>query len=231
MSERLRPDSVMVHPSALCESPHVGPRTRIWAFAHVMPGAVVGADCNLCDHTYIDDGAHLGDFVTVKNGVSVWNRVTLEDDVFVGPAVAFTNDRTPRARPYRTLPDEYLPTLVRRGATLGANATIICGVRVGCHALVGAGAIVTADVADHAVVVGGPARPVGWICVCGRRLDVRGPDRELYCACGRGYRSNSSCDRIKRIGTPAFAGAPASRRTVGPVKDGTRPTVAPGRSG
>jgi acetyltransferase-like isoleucine patch superfamily enzyme len=173
----------MVHATALCESTEVGPGTRVWAFAHVRPGATVGSNCNLCDHTYLDDGATLGDGVTVKNGVSVWDRVTLADDVFVGPNVAFTNDRIPRARPFRTDPDRYLATLVRRGAVLGANATIVCGVTIGRHALVGAGAVVTRDVPDHAVVVGSPARRVGWICVCGQRLDER-----LRCRCHRTYR-------------------------------------------
>ncbi len=173
----------VVHPTALCEGVNVGPGTRIWAFAHVMPGATVGANCNLCDHTYVDDGATLGDGVTVKNGVSVWDRVTLADDVFVGPNVAFTNDRVPRARPFRTDPDGYLGTLVQRGAILGANATIVCGVTIGRHALVGAGAVVTRDVPDHAVVVGSPAERIGWICVCGQRLDER-----LRCRCGRTFR-------------------------------------------
>lgn len=177
----------MVHPTALCESHDVGPGTRIWAFAHVMPGAAVGSRCNLCDHTYIDDGATLGDGVTVKNGVSVWDHVTLADDVFVGPNVAFTNDRIPRARPFRTLPEQYLATLVRRGAVLGANATIVCGLTIGRHALVGAGAVVTTDVSDHAVVVGAPARWIGWICVCGERLDKR-----LRCGCGRVYQMGAT---------------------------------------
>jgi acetyltransferase-like isoleucine patch superfamily enzyme len=180
-------DGPVVHPTALCESECVGPGTHVWAFAHVMPGAVVGSHCNLCDHTYVDDGATIGDGVTVKNGVSVWDRVTLADDVFVGPNVAFTNDRVPRARPYRTAPEQYLATDVRRGAVLGANATIVCGVTIGRHALVGAGAVVTGDVPDHAVVVGAPARRIGWICVCGEQLDER-----LRCSCGRIFRMDAA---------------------------------------
>ena len=185
----------VVHPTALCESPAVGDRTRIWAFAHVMPGAVVGSDCNLCDRTYVDDGAVLGDRVTLKNGVSVWDRVTLADDVFVGPDVAFTNDRVPRAGPFRTVPEQYLATHVRRGAVLGANATILCGVTVGRHALVGAGATVTVDVPDFAVVVGGPARRIGWICVCGERLDER-----LRCGCGRDYEMDGAGHIVRGAG-------------------------------
>lgn len=174
---------VQIHPTALCESARVGPGTRIWAFAHVMPGAIVGSDCNLCDRTYVDDGATLGDRVTVKNGVSVWERVTLDDDVFVGPGVAFTNDRVPRAGAFRTRPDRYSATVVRPCAVLGANATIVCGVVVGTHALVGAGSVVTRDIDDHAIVVGTPARQIGWICECGGRLDG-----EMRCRCGLVYR-------------------------------------------
>lgn len=186
MSEPV-PIGPMVHPTALCETSAVGPGTRIWAFAHVMPGAVVGSSCNLGDHTYLDDGATLGDGVTVKNGVSVWEGVSLADEVFVGPNVAFTNDRVPRARPFRTPPERYQQTLVRQGAVLGANATIVCGVVIGRHALVGAGALVTHDVPDHAVVVGAPARRIGWICVCGERFD-----EGLQCRCGRVYTVNIS---------------------------------------
>jgi acetyltransferase-like isoleucine patch superfamily enzyme len=167
----------------LCESTDVGAGTRVWAFAHVLPGAVVGRDCNLGDGTFIETGAILGDRVTIKNGVSVWSGVTLEDDVFAGPNVVFLNDYVPRAAPYRTPPEAWLPTLVRRGATLGGNATIICGITVGRHALVGAGSVVTRDVPDHALVVGNPARHIGWICLCGGRISD-----DLACAgCGRRY--------------------------------------------
>jgi UDP-2-acetamido-3-amino-2,3-dideoxy-glucuronate N-acetyltransferase len=171
--------SVHVHPLALCESTTIGPRTRVWAFAHVMPGAVVGADCNLCDHTYIEGGARIGDRVTVKNGVAVWDMVTVEDDVFLGPNAVFTNDLAPRASVKKGR-DEFLPTLVRRGATIGANATIVCGISIGEDAFVAAAAVVTRDVPAHALVAGNPARRIGWMCACGRRLDA-----ELTCICGR----------------------------------------------
>ena len=162
---------VFVHPSGLCESDAVGAGTRIWAFAHVLAGAVVGVDCNIGDGAFVESGAVLGDRVTVKNGVSVWQLVTLEDDVFAGPNVAFTNDLIPRAAPYRTPPERWLPTLVRRGAALGANATIVCGITIGEHALVGAGSVVTRDVPAHAIVLGNPAHHAGWVCVCGARLE------------------------------------------------------------
>jgi len=144
-----------------------------------MAGALVGADCNLGDHTFVETGAVIGDRVTVKNGVAVWDGVTVEDDAFLGPYVTLTNDLRPRSRRGGAV----VPTLIARGATLGANATIVCGTRVGAYAFVAAGAVVTTDVADHALVLGNPARQAGWVCGCGERLD-----EALACAaCGRAY--------------------------------------------
>jgi UDP-2-acetamido-3-amino-2,3-dideoxy-glucuronate N-acetyltransferase len=177
-----RDPSVFVHPSALCESDDVGPRTRIWAFAHVLAGARVGADCNVGDHAFVEGGAVVGDAVTIKNGVLLWSGVTVEDEVFLGPGAVFTNDASPRAA-FPKGPAGWRATLVRHGATVGANATVLSGLTVGRFAMVGAGAVVTADVPDHALVVGNPARQAGWACVCGRALP---PD--LACVCGRGYR-------------------------------------------
>jgi UDP-2-acetamido-3-amino-2,3-dideoxy-glucuronate N-acetyltransferase len=174
-------DDVFVHPHGICESDTVGAGTRVWAFAHVLPGAVVGKDCNLGDHSFVEGGARLGDGVTVKNGVAVWDAVTLEDHVFVGPNVSFTNDMTPRAM-VKKPPEDFVPTLVRRGATLGANATIVCGVVIDEFAFVAAGAVVTRDVARHALVAGNPARSIGWMCECGERLG-----ESLRCGCGRRY--------------------------------------------
>jgi acetyltransferase-like isoleucine patch superfamily enzyme len=173
--------SVFVHPSALCESDDVGPRTRVWAFAHVMAGAVVGADCNVCDHAFIESGARLGDRVTVKNNVLVWDRVTVEDEVFLGPNAVFTNDLNPRVA-FKKSPARFTPTLVRRGASIGANATIVCGVTIGVQSMVGAGSVVTRDVPPHALVAGNPARRIGWVCSCGERLG-----EALTCTCGRSY--------------------------------------------
>src|SRR5512135_14715 len=169
-----------VHPAGSCESTSVGPGTRVWAFAHVMPGAVIGANCNIGARAFVESGARLGNGVTVKNNVLVWDGVTVEDEVFLGPAMVFINDRTPRAY-IRKGPDEFQPTLVRRGASIGARAVVVCGVEIGARAMVAAGAIVTRDVA-HALVAGNPARPIGWVCWCGRRLDGG-----LGCACGRRY--------------------------------------------
>ena len=172
------PANVFVHERALCESDRVGPGTRIWAFAHVMEGAVIGADCNVCGHAFIEAGAVVGDRVVVKNAVLIWDGVTIGDDVFVGPNAVFTNDLDPRAA-YKKSRNEFLPTQVEDGASIGAQATIVCGVTIGRSAFVGAGAVVTADVPAHGRVVGNPARRVGWICECGLRLVD-----SLICECG-----------------------------------------------
>jgi UDP-2-acetamido-3-amino-2,3-dideoxy-glucuronate N-acetyltransferase len=194
--------SVFVHPKGLCESDRVGPRTRIWAFAHVLPGAEVGADCNVCDHAFIEGGAKLGDRVTVKNAVLVWDRVTVEAEVFLGPNMVFTNDLAPRVGLKKSR-DQLLPTLVRRGATIGANATIVCGTTIGPYAFVGAGAVVVRDVPAHALVAGNPASGIGWVCACGRRLDGG-----LTCACGRRYRLVDSKAGLVQLGPEAPGSGP-----------------------
>ena len=161
---------VRVHPQGLCESDDVGAGTRVWAFAHVLPGAKVGRDCNICDGAFVEDGAVLGDRVTVKNGTLVFAGVTCEDEVFLGPNVLFTNDLRPRAA-IRRPPAELLSTTVRRGATLGAGTIVVCGVEIGEHAFAAAGSVVTRSVPAHALVAGNPARRRGWVCTCGTGLD------------------------------------------------------------
>lgn len=152
--------SVFVHEQGLCESDKVGDGTRIWAFAHVLPGAQIGADCNICDHVFVENDVVVGDRVTVKSGVQLWDGIRLADDVFVGPNVTFTNDRFPRSKVY---PASFPETTVGPGASLGANATILPGLAIGRDAMVGAGAVVTKDVPPHAIVVGNPARIVGYV--------------------------------------------------------------------
>lgn len=175
-------DSVFVHPHGLCESEDIGPRTRVWAFAHVMKGAKVGADCNVGGGAFVEAGAVVGDRVTIKNNVLVWDKVVVEDEVFLGPNAVFTNDMNPRAA-VKKAPEQFLPTLVKTGASIGANATIVCGVTIGAHAFIGAGSVVIGDVKDHAVVVGNPARPIGWMCSCGNKLKG-----DLVCdQCGKAY--------------------------------------------
>ena len=176
---------VFVHPQGLCESDHVGTGTRIWAFAHVLAGAKIGRDCNICDHAYVEGGVTIGDRVTVKNRVLLFEGVTIEDDVFLGPAVVFTNDMRPRAAIKRS-GNELLPTLVQGGATLGAGVVVVCGLTVGAHAFIGAGAVVTRDVPAYGFVVGNPGRVIGWACECGTRLGDG-----LDCVCGRSYKKGS----------------------------------------
>lgn len=149
-----------VHPKAICETEAVGPGTRVWAFAHVLPGATIGRDCNICDHTFIENKVVIGDRVTIKCGVQIWDGVRLENDVFVGPNATFTNDRSPRSKVYLPAPIE---TVVEQGASIGANATILPGVRIGERALVGAGAVVTHSVPANAIVVGNPAQISGYV--------------------------------------------------------------------
>lgn len=179
---------LIIHPTAICESKDVGEGTRLWAFAHVLDGAVIGSGCNICDFVYIEGGARVGDRVTVKNCVMIWDGVTIEDDAFIGPGAIFTNDRYPRSRHMSEAAGRYLRkenwlerTWVKRGASIGAGAVILPGVTIGSWASVGAGAVVTHDVADHQVVVGNPARVVGSVCVCGLPLSEGKSCR----ACGR----------------------------------------------
>jgi UDP-2-acetamido-3-amino-2,3-dideoxy-glucuronate N-acetyltransferase len=185
--------AAFIHRLALCESDTVGDGTRIWAFAHVMAGAVVGRDCNIGDHAFIETGAVVGNRVTIKNHVVVWDGVTIADDAFIGPTVIFTNDRLPRsprmpaaARRYANRSSWLLPTKVGRGASLGGGAVIVPGVSIGEFAMIGAGAVVTRDVPPHSLVVGQPARPIGWVCQCGRRSPTAGTCEQCRC--------NSSCE-------------------------------------
>jgi UDP-2-acetamido-3-amino-2,3-dideoxy-glucuronate N-acetyltransferase len=150
----------MIHPNALCESTQVGAGTRIWAFAHVLPGARIGADCNICDGVFVENDVVVGDRVTVKCGVQLWDGIVLEDDVFVGPNATFTNDRFPRSKQY---PEAFATTVVRQGASIGGNATILPGVVIGAGAMIGAGAVVTQSVPPNAIVAGNPARITGYV--------------------------------------------------------------------
>lgn len=159
-----------LHPQSLVdEGARIGARTRVWAWAHVLPGAVVGADCNLCDRTFVETGVVLGDRVTVKCGVSLWDGVTAEDDVFIGPDATFTNDLRPRSGQHLS---EHPQTRLAEGCSIGASATVLAGVRVGRYAMVGAAAVVTRDVPDFGLAVGFPARLVGWVGLDGQRLAI-----------------------------------------------------------
>jgi len=162
----------------------IGAGTSIWHFCHVMPGAVIGERCNLGQNVVVMPGTRLGNNVKVQNNVSIYEGVTLEDDVFCGPSCVFTNVSNPRSHVSRK--SEYRATLVRRGSSIGANATIVCGVTLGAYCFIGAGAVVTSDVPDFALMVGVPARRVGWMCQCGERLPATGA--VLRCeTCGATY--------------------------------------------
>jgi acetyltransferase-like isoleucine patch superfamily enzyme/dTDP-4-dehydrorhamnose 3,5-epimerase-like enzyme len=150
---------IYIHPNAIVESKNIGKNTRIWAFAHILPEAVIGEDCNICDHTFIENDVKIGNRTTIKSGVQLWDGLRIKDDVFVGPNATFTNDPFPRSK---QRPEYYPRTIIHNGASIGANATILPGIEIGRNAMVGAGAVVTKSVPPHAIVIGNPARIMGY---------------------------------------------------------------------
>ena len=189
---------VIVHETAIIDAgAAVGEGTRIWHWVHICSGARIGRNCSLGQNVFVGNRAVIGDNVRIQNNVSVYDEVTLEDDVFCGPSMVFTNVVNPRASIPRK--DEYRKTLVRKGTTLGANCTIICGVTIGRYAFIGAGSVVTGDVPDHALVAGVPARRIGWMSERGERLDLPVAGRgEAECP-GDGSRYRLSGERLERI--------------------------------
>jgi acetyltransferase-like isoleucine patch superfamily enzyme/dTDP-4-dehydrorhamnose 3,5-epimerase-like enzyme len=161
--------NAFVHPQALCESTTVGSGTRIWAFAHVLPGATIGKDCNICDHVFIENDVVLGDRVTVKCGVQLWDGLRIADDVFIGPNATFSNDKYPKSKHYQPA---VLQTHIGSGASIGGGATVLPGLRIGARAMVGAGAVVTHDVPPKAIVSGNPARIIGYADTSRREKDA-----------------------------------------------------------
>lgn len=176
----------LIHPTAVIDAgATIGEGTHIWHFCHVMPKAVIGSHCNIGQNVFIDNNAQVGNRVKIQNNVSVYNGVTLEDDVFVGPSAVFTNVINPRSFIERKT--EFKPTLVQKGASIGANVTIVCGVTIGAYALIGAGAVVTKNVPAHALVIGNPARQQGWVSEAGCKLHF-GNSLEAVCTeSGKGY--------------------------------------------
>ena len=197
-----------IHPNALVETQQIGEGTRIWAFAHVLKGVQIGANCNIGDHCFIESGVRIGDNVTIKNDNKLWEGVTIEDGVFIGPGVFFTNDMYPRSPRLPAAQARYstkqwlLPTCIKEGASLGAGSIIIAGVTIGKYAMVGAGALVTKNVPDHALVIGNPARIRGWVCECGQPLVFQ--ENSGHCpACSLAYQKTADGVQLAVL-EPAF---------------------------
>ena len=173
---------IYIHPKAIVETKEIGKRTRVWAFAHILEGAEIGENCNICDHTFIEGNVIVGNNVTIKCGVYLWSGLRVEDNVFIGPNATFTNDIRPRSKVY---PPEFAETYIKKGASIGVNATIICGVTIGAWAVVGGGSVVTKDVPDYALIYGVPAQIKSYICECTQDLVFEGS--KAKCECGKVY--------------------------------------------
>ncbi len=176
-----------IHASAIVDSgAQIGEGTKVWHFTHICAGAKIGERCSLGQNVFVGSSAVIGNNVKIQNNVSVYDSVTIEDDVFCGPSMVFTNVYNPRSFIVRK--NEYRPTLIKRGATIGANATIVCGITIGVYAFVGAGCVVNHDVKSYAVVVGVPSRQIGWMCECGIKLKIHKDDGVETCeTCGLEY--------------------------------------------
>jgi UDP-2-acetamido-3-amino-2,3-dideoxy-glucuronate N-acetyltransferase len=181
-----QPDFFVHESSYVDEGVEIGDGTMIWHFCHVLGNVRIGKECRVGQNVVIGPNVIIGDNCKIQNNVSVYQGVTLEDDVFCGPSMVFTNVRTPRSAFPRNRPEDCLPTLVQRGASIGANATVVCGNTIGRHALIGAGSVVTKDVPPHALMCGNPARQRGWACECGAVLRFR-EDRADCEECDRAY--------------------------------------------
>lgn len=180
--------AVTVHPTAIVdEGAHIGDGSRVWHWAHICAGARIGKGCSFGQNVFVGNDVVIGDNVKIQNNVSVYDAVKLESDVFCGPSMVFTNVYNPRSAITRK--DEYRPTLVRQGATLGANCTIVCGSTIGEYAFIGAGAVVNRDVAAYALMLGVPAKRRGWMCRCGTQLKGTG---RVRCDCGADYQTDES---------------------------------------
>lgn len=175
--------SIFIHPNAIVETSSIGENTRIWAFVHISDNVTIGENCNICDHCFIEKGVILGNEVTVKSGIYIWEGVTIEDNVFLGPNVVFTNDIRPRSKQFI----EPVPTLIRKGASIGANSTVLAGITIGKYAMTGIGSVITKNVPDHALVYGNPAKIKGWVDEEGNKL-IENKDENWVAKNGKIYK-------------------------------------------
>lgn len=188
-------DSVFIHEKAIVEpGASIGSGTRVWGFVHILSGASIGRECNICDHVFIENDVIIGDRVTVKCGNYIWDGVRIEDSCFLGPSVVFANDKFPRSKQYL---DRYLPTIVHKGASIGANATLLPGITIGEWAMIGAGSVVTSDVAPFTLVFGNPAQKIGYVCVCGNKFRNVSQCKVVSCTCGQKYKWDG--DNLREI--------------------------------
>ncbi len=194
-------DQYFVHESAIVdEGATIGKGTKIWHFSHVMPQAKIGENCSLGQNVYVANQVNIGNSVKIQNNVSLYEGVVLEDFVFCGPSMVFTNVKIPRAAFPRNTSDDYQTTLIKKGASIGANATIVCGITVGAWAFIAAGAVVTKDVPNYALMAGVPARQLGWACECGHTLKLE--TKETQCQdCGKTYSivDEGTIEKINRV--------------------------------
>jgi acetyltransferase-like isoleucine patch superfamily enzyme len=182
-----------IHEKAWSESKNIGINTKVWAFTHILPESEIGSECNIGEHCYIENDVIIGNDVTIKNGISIWDGITIEDKVFLGPNMVFTNDIMPRSKNRENV---LVKTLVKKGASIGANATIIGGCTIGQYAMIGAGSVVTKDVMDFSLCYGNPAKHKGFICKCGAKLAF--VNNNAICSCGLRYiLDNNGICRLK----------------------------------
>lgn len=171
-----------IHPQAIVESKNIGHGTNIWAFSHIQRDVKIGSNCNIGEGCFIENGVIVGNDVVIKNNISIWNGITIEDNVFLGPNVVLTNDLYPRAKIYH---NNIVKTIIKVGASIGANATIICGITIGQYSLIGAGSVITKDIPDYALYFGNPAEFKNWICICTKKIFFE--NDKYQCKCGKSY--------------------------------------------
>ena len=176
-----------IHPKAIVETDEIGIGTRIWGFTHILKKVKIGEHCNIGEHCFIETGAIIKNYITIKNGVCIWNGITLENGVFIGPNATFTNDLQPRAFYKKSITEYLKSTIIKKGVTIGANSTIVCGNTINQFAFIGAGTVVTKDVYPFELVVGNPAHRISYICICGKPLS-----KTLKCNCGCEYQFNNN---------------------------------------